>query len=210
MLKSLEHHEHAEHMTHHGADHGGHAAAEHASEQSYAHSSQMAALLVAILAATLAITEEGAKHAEVKVQVNSVYATDAWAQYQAKSTRSTLSQDLAEVVGVLDGSDPTMAEKRQALLKHLKQDQDKFENDPKDGKHAIFIRARAFEEDRDHAMEAMHSYHNGSAALELGIVLSTASAITRSKMLIYAAVGLGIAGAIFSLLGWLAPEYGAF
>jgi hypothetical protein len=208
MLKTLEHHEHAEHISH-GAEHG-HGGTEHAGADSHAHSGQMAALLVAILAATLAITEEGAKHAEIKVQVNSVYATDAWAQYQAKSTRGTMSQDLGEVVSVLDGGDPALADKRQAVLKHLKQDQDKFENDPKDGKKAIAQRARAFEEERDHSMEAMHSYHNGSAALELGIVLSTASAITRSKMLIYAALGLGIAGAIFSLLGWLAPEYGAF
>jgi hypothetical protein len=208
MLKTLEHHEHAEHMSH-GAKHG-HGEAEHANEESHAHSGQMAALLVAILAATLAITEEGAKHAEIKVQVNSVYATDAWAQYQAKSTRGTMSQDLADMVGVIDGGDAAMLEKRQTVLKHLRQDQDKFENDPKDGKKAIAQRAHAFEEERDHSMEAMHSYHNGSAALELGIVLSTASAITRSKMLIYAAMGLGIAGAIFSLLGWLAPEYGAF
>jgi Domain of unknown function (DUF4337) len=207
MLKSLEHHEHAEHMAHEAAGHG-HEAGDHAGKPHFERSSQMAALLVAILAAALAITEQGAKHAEIRVQVKSVLATDAWAQYQAKSTRGTFSSDLSALVGVMEPGDAALSEKRKVLLERLKADQDRFEKDPKDGKRAIAERARAFEEERDYSLEQTHAYHNGAAALELGIVLSTASAITKSKMLIYMALGLGVAGVIFALLGWVAPEYG--
>jgi hypothetical protein len=209
MLKNLEHHEHAEHLAHQAEGHGDESA-DHAGAATHAHSSQMAALLVAVLAAVLAITEQGAKHAEIRVQEYSVFATDAWAQYQAKSTRGTFSRDLSDVVSVMGAVDTALMDKRAALLSRLKQEQDRFEKDPKDGKIAVAERAKAFEEERDRSLEQTHAYHNGAASLELGIVLSTASAITRSKLLIYMALGLGIAGMIFALLGWIAPEYGAF
>jgi hypothetical protein len=205
MLQSLEHHEHAEHLAH---GHGGHDDGKHG-EGSHARDNQMAALLVAVLAAGLAITEQGAKHAEIRVQQNAIAATDAWGQYQAKSTRGTLTKDLAAVVGVFAGGDAAMTAKRDKLLAQLHDDQDRFENDPKDGKAAIAERARAFEEARDHSLEQTHSYHNGAAAMELGIVLSTASAIIRARPLILMALAIGIAGAVFAILGLVAPELGA-
>jgi len=198
--QSLEHHEHAEHVAH---GHGGHDAV-HASP------AQWSALLVAFLAAALAISEQGAKHAEIRVEQNAIAATDAWGQYQAKSTRGTMSADFAQVVASLDAStDPAAVARREQVLQKLKADQDRFENDPKDGKDAVAHRAHEFEEKRDHAMEQTHAYHNGSAAMELGIVLATASAITRSRMLIYMSMAFGIAGIVFALLGVFAPEYGA-
>lgn len=202
MYETLEHHEHAEHLAHGHTDHHDTAA--------HGRFNQMAALLVAVLAAGLAITEQGAKHAEIRVQENSIFATDAWAQYQAKSTRDSISQDLSRVVSVLgSGSDAAMNERRDQVLAQLSQDQQRFENDPKDGKTAIAARAHAFEEARDLALAQTHAYHNGSAAMELGIVLSTASAIIRARPLILMALAIGIAGGVFAVLGLLAPEYGA-
>ncbi|MGD0429627.1 MAG: DUF4337 family protein [Acetobacteraceae bacterium] len=203
MLKNLEHHEHAEHLAEHDHEAAGHGT------DSHGHANQMAALLVAVLAASLAVTEQGAKHAEIRVQENSIFATDAWAQYQAKSTRGTFTNDLSALVAVLDPGDAALTEQRKALLDRLKKDQERFENDPKDGKTVIAERARAFEEARDYSLEQTHSYHNGAAAMELGIVLSTVSAITRSRLLIYMGLSLGIVGGIFALLGWFAPGYGA-
>jgi hypothetical protein len=201
MYQTLEHHEHAEHLAHGHAEH--HDAPEHARQN------QMAALLVAVLAAGLAVTEQGAKHAEIRVQENSIFATDAWAQYQAKSTRGTFTKDLASMIGVLAAGDAAVMDRRDKLLVQLNQDQERFENDPKDGKAAIAARARGFEEVRDRSLEQTHSYHNGAAAMELGIVLSTASAIIRARPLILMALAIGVAGMVFALLGWLAPEYGA-
>ena len=45
--------------------------------------------------------------------------------------------------------------------------------------------------------------------MELGIVLATASAITRSRYLIYIALAFGIGGAIMTTLGYFKPEWGA-
>ena len=96
----------------------------------------MAALLVAVLAAVLAVTEQGAKHAEIRVQENSIFATDAWAQYQAKSTRGTMSAEFAGMIGVLGAGDTDLMDRRRQLLDQLKLAQERFENDPTDGKRA--------------------------------------------------------------------------
>ncbi|PPQ35900.1 DUF4337 family protein [Rhodopila globiformis] len=201
MQEALEHHEHAEHIAH------GHDA--HETSGPERRFNQMAALLVAVLAAGLAITEQGAKQAEIRVQQNAIAATDTWAQYQAKSTRGTLSKDLAAVLSVLGSPDPSVMQRRDQLIAQFNQDQDRFENDPKDGKTAIAARARGFEDARDHAMEQTHAYHNGAASMELGIVLSTASAITRARPLLLMALAFGLVGAVFSVLALVDPHLGA-
>ena len=204
MLKTLEHHEHAEHMAH-----AAHGAGEHGAAKPT--SSQIAALLVAVLAAGLALSEQGAKHAEIKVQANLIAATDAWAQFQAKSTRGTMSQGLVRVIGAMDPTtDPDSLDRRKKAVEALNQDQERFERDPKDGKEAITHRAHEFEHARDHALEQTHAYHNGSAFMELGIVLTTASAIIGSRMLILAAACLGVVGVACAISGMVAPEWGAF
>lgn len=214
MLKNLEHHEHAGHLAHHGAHHGDHAEGGHEAAAAQAahneHGNQMAALLVAMLAAGLAVVEQGAKHAEIRVEQNAILAADSWNQYQGKSVRGTFSKDLAGLIPLMGPVDAELTEKRAALVEKIKKDAERFESDPKDGKEAIAERAHRFEEARDHALEQTHAYHNGSAAMELGIVLTTASAITKSKMLIYAALCLGLAGGVLGILGYVAPEWGAF
>jgi hypothetical protein len=208
MYRTLEQNEHAEHLAHsetepesdtqpfrHNTGHG--------------HDHRMAALLVAVLAAALAVTEQGAKHAEIRVEQNAIYATDAWAQYQAKSTRSTMSHDIGDLISVMDAGSPEVAAQRTKLLARLNEDQQRFENDPRDGKAAISARAKAFEQERDHSLEQTHAYHNATAAMELGIVLATASAIIGARVLILMALGIGLAGAGFAVLGLVAPALGA-
>ena len=203
MLKSLEHNEHAGHIAHGG--HADHAAGPRPFPP------QFAAMLVAVLAAGLAISEQGAKHAEIKIQANMSNAIDAWAQFQAKSTRATISKDFSDLLATLEApSGSAVAERRARVADALKADQDRFEHDPKDGKDAIARRAHDFEHARDHALEQTHAYHNGSAAMELGIVLATASAIIGSRMLIGVAMAVGVIGALCAVAGYFRPEWGAF
>lgn len=207
MLKTLEHTEHAEHIAHEGA----HAAPDHATRQPIP--PQFTALLIACMAAGLALSEQGAKHAEIKVQENLIAATDAWAQYQAKSTRATISRDIVTLLTVLEPGTPSdagFAARREKAIALLNEEQDRYEHDPKDGKEAIAHRAHEFEHRRDHALEQTHAYHNGSAAMELGIVLATASAILHSRLLIIVSSLAGVVGVACALAGWLRPEWGAF
>ncbi len=103
-------------------------------------------LLIAMLAAVLALSEQQAKKAEIAVQENSILAADAWNQYQAKSVRAALAQDLARLGATLD--QPVQAElvaERRGVLRQFQADLIHYEADGKDGKTAIAARAQAFE-----------------------------------------------------------------
>ena len=209
MLKSLEHNEHAGHIAH---GHGEHGHEEHGhAPPADKFSPNMAALLVVVLAAGLALTEQGAKLAEINVQANLIAAADAWAQYQAKSTRSTVSKDVVQMIDALDTpSTPGVAEHRKHVIDAINADRERFDNDPENGREAIAKRAHEFEHERDEALEKTHAFHNGAAAMELGIVLSTASAIVRKRLMTLLGLALGIAGGLCALAAMYHAEWAAF
>ena len=191
MEKVLEHHEHASHAFEHGA--------------------KAAAITVAVLAALLAVSEQQAKHADIKVQTSGILAADAWSQYQAKSIRQLVSLDMAAMLSALgEPTDVAFADRRTAVIKRFNDDAEHFAKDPKDGKDAIAKRAREFEEERDNSLERAHTFDNAAAAFELGIVLATASAITVAKPLFRFSLVMGTIGLVLAILGWTAPEWGAF
>ena len=185
----MEHGEHAEHAAHSGGT--------------------KAALLVAVLAAMLAICEQHAKHAEIKLEESSIGATDAWGQYQAKSTRAMIARDLADGFEAAQPENGAADAREMAVVKRLRDDATHFEHG-KDGKEEIGKHARELEAERDSLIEQVHAYDNAAAALELGIVLSTASAITAAGPLLILAGCVGFAGVVLGILGYLAPTYAAF
>jgi hypothetical protein len=191
-VKSLEHGEHAEHAAH-GEAHGG---------------NTRAALLVAVLAAALAICEQRAKHAEILLEEASIGATDTWAQYQAKKTRAMIARDLADMFEAASAPGASAPSGEAAVIGRLRADATHYEKGT-DGEEAIAKRARGLEEERDHLVEQTHAYDNAAAALELGIVLSTASAITASSPLLALAALVGVAGVVLGFLGYFAPSVGA-
>lgn len=186
-----EHAEHAEHAAHAG--------------------NKSAALLIAVLAAFLAICEQQAKRSEIGVEANAILAADTWNEYQAKSVRSAMAQDLERVASTLDiPADPARAAQREDALKQLHSDREHYDKDPKNGKQALADQAKGYEEIRDHQLERAHTYDNAAAALELGIVLSTASVITSAKALLIFAATMGAIGIILGIFGWVAPELVVF
>jgi len=188
-VKAMEHGDHAEHAAHAG--------------------SNRAALLVAVLAALLAICEQHAKHAEILLEESSIGATDAWGQYQAKSTRAMIARDLADAFEAAQPQPAAESDRESIVIKRLRDDAVHFEHG-KDGKDAIGKHARDLEEHRDQLIEQVHAYDNAAAALELGIVLSTASAITAAAPLLVLACCVGATGAILGILGYVAPTWAAF
>ena len=66
-------------------------------------------------------------------------------------------------------------------------------------------RAKAAEIKRDRALAAYHQYEVASGALQIAIVLASANVITGAVFLMWGALGLGLLGIVFSLIGLLAP-----
>jgi len=171
-----------------------------------AHSNKHAALVIAVLAAALAVCEQQAKHAEVELTEKAVLAADTWNEYQAKSIRAAQAHDLAGVVASLD--DPTVPDRltrRQKILSQLGEDEKHYNSDPKTGKEVLAERAKRYEEERTNAMERSHSLDNAAAALDLGIVLATASVITAAGALLVFSYVMGITGIVLGLSAVLAP-----
>ncbi len=186
MGETMETHEHAEEAAHTGRRH--------------------TALLIAVLAAGLAFCEQGAQHADTRMSQSAVAAADLWAEYQAKSTRANESRDLAEIAAALTASTPAAHD---ALAARFARNVDHFENDPKSGKAALADQAHRLEAARDASEERLEAFDNAAAALQLGIVLTTASVITGSMMLAWGGGLLGIAGGVLALLALWHPAFAA-
>jgi hypothetical protein len=186
MSEALEHHEHATEAAEGGK--------------------RWSALLIAALAAGLALTEQGAEHAQTRLNLTSIAAADLWAQYQAKSIRANEARDLASLAGIAAPAGPA----RDAVVAALLHDADHFEKDSKAGKQAIAAQAHADEDARDAAHERLEAFDNASAALQLAIVLTTASVITGSMMLTGAGMLLGAIGLALGVLGMVRPEFAAW
>jgi uncharacterized protein (DUF1684 family) len=184
MSEAMETHEHAEHAAEGGRKH--------------------TALLIAVLATGLAFCEQGAQHADTHMTEDAVAATDTWAEYQAKSIRANEARDFAVMASVLPATDALAA-----VQMHFKQDAEHFENDPRTGKAAIAAKAKGLEAERDHAHARLEAFDNAAAALQLAIVITTASVITGSVMLVYAGAALGLLGGLIAILGLVDPALAA-
>jgi hypothetical protein len=187
MGETLEQHEHAAHAAEGGR--------------------KYTALLIAALAAGLAFAEQGAQHADTTMSQNAIAATDLWAQYQAKSIRATSSRQLADLAATMSAPDIAA---RDALVARLRADATGFEQDPNVGKAAIARQAHGLEAARDAAHQRLEAFDNAAAALQLAIVLVTASVITGSAVLVWLGGLLGAAGVVVAVLGAIAPRLAAF
>jgi hypothetical protein len=186
MTEALEHAketmEHAHHMSSHGEPHDTFP--------------RNVAILVAFIAAILAIAEIGGKAAQNAYLTLHVTASDDWAFYQAKNIRSNLYSLNADVLENLpNAADPALRKKIDAARAEAK----RLDDDEKSlGRKQAAEKARHSEHERDHAFHRYHLYELVVGALQIAIVLSSVSIVSRMKPLaLLAAViggGAGLAG----------------
>jgi hypothetical protein len=180
----------------------GHAHADHGGDKRIA-------LLIAILALFLALSETGAKSAQTEAISRNVEAANLWAFFQARTIRQTVIRTAAEQAELdkaeADEAARAAIERQQAGWRATAQ---RWESEPEtgEGRRELSQRARAAEARRDRNMAAYHHYEYGSAAFQVAIVLASASIITSVPALAIGAVGLGVAGVALSAIGFFAPE----
>jgi Domain of unknown function (DUF4337) len=166
------------------------------------------ALLVAILAAFLAISEMGGKAAQTHALVDHIDASDLWSFFQAKSVRQTTVRTAADAVDAsyADGAQPMPAGLKKQV-EAWRQAAQRYETEPEtgEGRKELAARAKVKEADRSRQTSAYHMFEYGSAALQLAIVLAGATALTNVMALIFVSGGLGLLGVVFGALGFLAP-----
>ena len=191
MSEAHEQMEHAEHV-------------EHA-----AHSNKGIALLIAVLALFLALSETLGKSAQTNAISYNVEASDQWAFYQAKTIRMGQVQTAADLLALAAPltNDPTLQSARDKQTEAWKKEAARSDDDPgRNGRKQLTERAKQAEEHRDLALAKYHNFELASAAFQIGIVLASATIITGMIALAWISGGLGVVGLAFMAIGLLAPH----
>ena len=166
-------------------------------------------LLIAGLAALLALIETGGKSAQTEAVNANLQASNLWAFFQAKTARMTTTRTAAESASLtlLNDLPPAAKEVIQKQIDAWNATAARYESEPQtgEGRKELTERALEAEAERDRKLAAYHLFEMGSAASQLAIVLASAAIITGVTFLVYMAGALGIIGAGFGVIAWLAP-----
>jgi Domain of unknown function (DUF4337) len=187
---------------HESMEHAEHA--EHASGEN-----KKIALLIAVIALCLALSETLGKGAQTESISKNVEASNLWAFFQAKSIRRTVvetTSDQARLSLGIMGDDAAKA----ALQKQIDAWQKtaaRYRSEPetKEGSEQLAERAKHSEEERDLATAKYHHFELASAAFQIGIVLASATIITGIIALAWVSGLLTLAGIVVTALGVFSP-----
>ena len=172
---------------HGGGDHGG---------------NKTIALLISVLALVLAFSETLGKSAQTAGLAYNIEASNLWAFFQAKTIRQTVLRTAAEGA---DASGASEGQKKQVAK--WKDTAQRYQSEPEtnEGRDQLAARAKEAEKKRDRSMAAYHHYEVASAAVQIAIVLASASIIAEIIALAWIGVGLGVLGVVFCVIGFLFP-----
>ena len=197
-----------QHEVEHRIGHGEHEAG-HGTNPAQSRNRKIA-LLIAVLALFLALSETLGKSAQTAGLELNIKASDTWNFFQAKTVRQTTLRTAAEAFAIElagrsdDANKVAMSKQVEAWNATVK----RYDSDPKekDGRKELKAQAEQYEHERDTAMARYHNYELGSAAYQIGIVLASAAVITGMIALAYGAAGVGVVGLIFTGIGLFAPQ----
>jgi hypothetical protein len=171
-------------------------------------SNKRIALLVAVLAALLAISEMGGKSSQTNALVSHTEASNLWNFFQAKTIRQTVVRTAADEAEATFKDNPqNVPAALKAQSERWRQTAQRYETEPEtgEGRRELAARAKAKEALRDKSLAAYHMFEYASAAYQLAIVLAGAAALTSVVWLTIVSCGLGVVGVGFTALAFLAP-----
>ena len=161
------------------------------------------ALLISILALVLAFSETLGKGAQTAALAMNIEASNLWAFFQAKTIRQTILRTAADQTAVSSSSSGDSRKQIEAWKKTA----DRYQSEPEtgEGRDQLAARAKQAEKKRDRSMAAYHHYELASAAVQIAIVLASASIITAMPALVWTAGALGLVGVAFCIIGFFFP-----
>jgi len=168
------------------------------------------ALLIAVIALCLALSETLGKGAQTESISKNVEASNLWAFFQAKSIRRTVVQTASDQSKLSLGAVGDDAAKA-ALQKQIDDWQKtaaRYRSEPEtgEGTEQLAERAKHAEEERDLSTAKYHHFELASAAFQIGIVLASATIITGMIALAWISGLLTLAGIAFTALGVFSPH----
>src|SRR3954468_349122 len=161
------------------------------------------ALLISVLALVLAFSETLGKSAQTAGLAYNIEASNLWAFFQAKTIRQTVLRTAAEE---MEAGSPADAAKKQ--IGKWRDTAQRYQSEPEtgEGRDQLAARAKEAEKKRDRSMAAYHHYELASAAVQIAIVLASASIIAEIIALAWIGGALGVLGVVFCAIGFFAPN----
>jgi hypothetical protein len=182
--------------------------ADHAKEASS--ENRKIALLIAVIALCLALSETLGKGAQTEAISQNVAASNLWAFFQAKSIRRTVVQTASEQSRLSLGTlgDEAAKAQLQKQIDDWQKTAARYRSEPEtgEGSEQLSERAKHAEEERDLATAKYHHFELASAAFQIGIVLASATIITGIFALAWVSGLLTLAGIAFTALGLFSPH----
>jgi len=168
------------------------------------------ALLIAVIALFLALSETLGKGAQTEAISKNVEASNLWAFFQAKSIRRTVVQTAADQskLGIGTTSDDAAKAALQKQIDEWHKTAARYRSEPEtgEGQEQLSERAKHAEEERDLAEAKYHHFELASAAFQIGIVLASATIITGMVALAWISGVLALAGIAVTALGIFMPH----
>jgi Domain of unknown function (DUF4337) len=145
---------------------------------------------MAIIAALLAIVSVAGQHFNTEKLLSQQQASDQWAFSQAKDIRRYMAQVAGQMLAQVK-ADP-------AAVKQFATDADRYKRDTEKQRES----ARELEKERDKMGHEADFFHFGEVFLELAIVLSSLSILTKRRPLFLGGAVCAIAGFAVAIYGW--------
>ena len=168
------------------------------------------ALLIAVIALFLALSETLGKGAQTEAISKNVEASNLWAFFQAKSIRRTVVQTAADQskLGIGTTSDDAAKAALQKQIDEWHKTAARYRSEPEtgEGQDQLSERAKHAEEERDLSEAKYHHFELASAAFQIGIVLASATIITGMIALAWISGLLALAGIAVTALGIFMPH----
>jgi hypothetical protein len=188
-----------------------HESMEHAEHAEHAGSvNKKIALLIAVIALFLALSETLGKGAQTESIARNVEASNLWAFFQAKSIRRTVVQTASDQarLGIGTAGDDAAKAALQKQIEDWQKTAARYRSEPEtgEGTEQLSERARHAEEERNLATAKYHHFELASAAFQIAIVLASATIITGMIALAWISGLLAVAGLAFTALGMFAPH----
>ena len=152
---------------------------------------------ITVIAALLAINTYVANGISGRVLTNTIKASDTYSFYQSKSIKQTLAEQ---------SLDDAIVRHDTAKIEKLKEKIDRYESDPKtgEGKRELLAKANQLEADRDEAKKHSPWLTFAGSALQLSIVLLSASILAVSMPMFWASIGVASIGSLLMSQGiWM-------
>ena len=186
-----------------------HESLEHAEQTEHASSeNRKIALLIAVIALFLALSETLGKSAQTEAISKNVEASNLWAFFQAKTIRRTVVQTAADQARLAAAAEDASKAALQKQIDDWQKTAARYRSEPEtgEGTEQLSERARHAEEERNLASAKYHHFELASAAFQIAIVLASATIITGIFALAWISGLLTLAGLAITALGLFAPH----